>query len=392
MDRMAIWQACRTVGTALVIWGLAVPSPIAWAQLSAECQNWDPMLAAVYDGAQAGTEPLFTAEEAAIAEALIETSRTDPGTVAVVTETVKEIHAEGGVETVLSPEVLGSVRAQGATALATQEASAREALKTLPAGSEERKAMEAALNYGEQVRQAWEQGAAPPKPSDELVKFAMDQYTEWKEQATAFGVSELELRAAELCMKNFAEGNLFGGTEGVGPGGPPSEEQMRSMGMSETDIARAKEFMTHAGMEYGVGPGGSMPYEGAATFSHEAYASAMEAMYVSGGEFGQLAGGWEAMAGSAAHGAGFEAFMATGSMETAYAAGAAAAHEVITQQVGELVQQYQQTQTQNQAEQAQAHTLVSTHTLETDGHAEGHWDGNGDGIADHTHPPGTAPH
>ena len=234
------------------------------------------------------------------------------------------------------------------------------------------------------------------------------------EQMQAMGMTADQIQAAQ------AGGHTL---DGMTQGPMPSVEQMQAMGMTTEQIQMAQTAMEQGhtggmygggswegGSNYGFNPatGGWEPGMGGAVYGGGttdwnagggAYVgttdwSAGGGTFVEGSNYGinPSTGGWEPnMGGGTVYGGGetwtqtSEGSWVSGGGETFTPS--TETHEYWSNQT-ELAQQTQENKTE--AAQTYAHTLKETHN--EPGHQEEHWDGNGDGMADHTHPIGTAPH
>lgn len=446
---MRTWEMGRIVWTAVVIWGLAVPTPIAWAQIDggwgavdtlvheqlsttpeleqiatelvAECQTNEQLAASVE------TEAVAIQEATRTTEAAVTTVASDPNAV------VATLQSQG--LTVSSDAVTKLTEAAAAVSKALQEGAVvtdERVERQLVALKEAFEAM--AKSAGLSEASEMERFFAGGPPGSEGGSFREMAFladcarsgdalrthfeTEMTKYAEVRGAPPSEF-LAQIAMSGYNVSEMMHtvATEMAMAAGPPSEamvaDAQAKLGEYLSNPAISAEDKALAQQRFNEWSSGQMPTGGfsgpgmesmmAAAGSVEAWARDPNTITHAGSGWENVTVGWtpEGMAGvySAYEGgwtAGGSWTPAEGAMWTheGYAGLVSTTYDHPTTTTTEYQQQQQQTQTEQQVQQQaeHTHTLVSTHTVENDGHAEGHWDGNGDGIADHTHPVGTMPH
>jgi len=362
----------RVMGLLMV--GLAVPSPIAWAQMDPAILERDPILALTIEAAvKADPDLQKDLELRGMVEQLAKDCLTDPRARAEITYEVGQVRAEGGAEKVISKDVLTAVRSETSTTFASREADMRKALEAMPANSTERKMAELNMEHGRAVMEAYAKGEASPPPPREMVAHAQEMFKEWSEKS---GASPREIEMAKFSMERFASGEMAMGGGGFGPGhggelggpagGMPSAEQMQQMvasgQMTSEQMKMAQEYMAHGPEAFGPGPvemggfGGSAPIEQAQ----------------------------------------FDKWVAEGNVSPEHQAAAQKEFEVYREKIESQVYDTNQTKTydtNNPPPGGGSPTPEGPHTKVSEVGGLGQWDGaDADTLPDHTHPIGAAPH
>ncbi len=259
-SRMKRWQMCRVMGTALVIAGLAVPSPVAWAQL----QEADPALHAAVEALIAhDPEVAGDPELAVLCRQVAEATLVDPRERAAVTREVVTLRQEGvDINTVIPQEVRTAARDQWEKVQGEMKQQLETLRATDPEGAKE---MELMMREGERQMEAFSRGERYV-PSPEMVEHAKDMFSDWKETMLAQGASPEMMARAEMEFTRWSSGDMMMGGPGheMGPGGPgqegtmPSLEQMQAMvdagQMTQEQLQMAKEYLAYGGPEH-FGPG-----------------------------------------------------------------------------------------------------------------------------------------
>lgn len=309
---MRRWQMCRTAATALLVAGLVLPSPVAWAQLA----TVDPALAASVD-ALVANDPELTGdpELAELCRTVAEATVLDPRERAAVTREAAELVRQG---TDLSEVIPDEVRQAAREQFVQMQGDLQEKLETLRATDPEAaRELELMMREGEAQMRAFENGGEYI-PSTEMVAHAQETFGEWKDVMLEQGVPADLVARAEAEFAQWSGGGMsFSDMVQAGPGdemqGPPTAEHLQQMASegqisqeqfgqmmadleawtNGDDATRAALMEQYGGMHDGFGPQGGWEgfgpagegweqYGGTETladFQHDFFGSVMELSY-----------------------------------------------------------------------------------------------------------------
>jgi len=227
---MEKFRKMRTL-TAAVVLGMVLTGPggnMAWAQLET-LEAVDPALKvaceALIDHDPALADPELKEIFLEVAEATVE----DPIERAAVTKEVLDLQQEGvNVMEAIPSKVRETARTEFAKVREKMQADLEALRTTDPDAAKE---MELAIREGERCMLAFEAGERYV-PSPEMVTHAKEVFESWKENAVANGVSDRELRMAELSFQAFSQGEtmpMMEGGFGQMGGEPPTETEINQM-------------------------------------------------------------------------------------------------------------------------------------------------------------------
>ncbi|MBI2174086.1 MAG: hypothetical protein HYU33_02680 [Candidatus Omnitrophica bacterium] len=240
-DRMTGWERGRTLLTGLIVWGLALPSPVALAQLA----DVDPVLNAGVEALVASDPTVMRDPELAILiREVAEGCVLDPRARAAVTQEVAIIQREGiDVSTVIPQVVRETTRTQYNEWQGRTQAELEALRTTDPELAKERELM---LREGERQMKAFESGERYT-PSSEMITHANEMFSDWKETMIAQGAPPEFVRSAEFEFARWStSGNEMGGFRGYAGGGP---YEGRGSNMPGYDTGAAKELANKLGVD-----------------------------------------------------------------------------------------------------------------------------------------------
>ena len=304
------WSLGRTVATGLVIGGLVVPSPIAWAQLA----DVDPVLHLAVEALVASDpEVASNSELAGLVRQIAEDCVLDPRERAAVTQEVIALQREGVDITTVIPEAVRDTARERFTQVQGDKQKELERLRSTD--PEKAKEVELMMREGERQMQAFESGERYT-PSAEMMEHARDMFGDWKESMLSQGAPPEMVARAEYEFTRWTSGTemAFGGPGHEmmgGHGGPPSVEQMQAMGMTADQIQAATAQQQYIEM----GSSGHMPtLEQMQAMGMSAEQIQMAQQYEASSNFGvnPSTGGWEPNMGGAVYGGGMTDWSAGG--------------------------------------------------------------------------------